>query len=163
MLDWSLHALAFLTALGAGLAAGLFFAFSAFVMAALARLSPAQAIAAMQSINAAVINPLFMLVFLGTAGAALLLAAASALWFGEPGSIWLIAGSLLYLAGIIGVTMLFNVPLNTMLAAVKPDSRDGAAAWTRYLAEWVPWNHVRTLAGLASLACLILGFRAMQP
>src|SRR5258705_6992637 len=44
------------TALGAGLVAGVFFAFSSFVMAALARLPPAQAIAAMQSINVTVVN-----------------------------------------------------------------------------------------------------------
>jgi uncharacterized membrane protein len=38
-------------ALGCGLNAGVFFAFSSFVMAALRRLPPAQGIAAMQSIN----------------------------------------------------------------------------------------------------------------
>jgi hypothetical protein len=46
-----LAALTVVTALGCGLNAGVFFAFSSFVMKALARLQPAQGIAAMQSIN----------------------------------------------------------------------------------------------------------------
>jgi uncharacterized membrane protein len=45
------------TALGCGLIAGVFFAFSTFVMKALGSLLPAQGIAAMQSINLAVLNP----------------------------------------------------------------------------------------------------------
>jgi hypothetical protein len=43
-----------LAALGSGLVAGIFFAFSAFLMTALSRLPPLQGIAAMQSINVAV-------------------------------------------------------------------------------------------------------------
>jgi uncharacterized membrane protein len=66
------------SALGYGLIAGVFFAFSSFVMKALARLSPAQGVAAMQSINVAVINPWFLTVFLGTAAACVVLAAALA-------------------------------------------------------------------------------------
>ena len=60
-------ALKIFSALGCGLMAGTFFAFSVFVMSALARLPAPQGIAAMQSINITVINPVFMLVFMGTA------------------------------------------------------------------------------------------------
>jgi uncharacterized membrane protein len=48
----------------------------------------------------------------------------------------------------IGVTMLFNVPLNDQLAAVAP-ARE-AALWSRYLDVWTAWNHVRTLAPILS-------------
>jgi uncharacterized membrane protein len=51
--------LSFAVALGSGLMAGIFFAFSTMVMPALSRIPPAQAIAAMQSINVVVINPWF--------------------------------------------------------------------------------------------------------
>jgi uncharacterized membrane protein len=47
----SLTALTFVAALGAALNGGVFFAFSTFVMSGLARLRPADGIAAMQSIN----------------------------------------------------------------------------------------------------------------
>jgi uncharacterized membrane protein len=51
-----IYLLTFVAALGSGLVAGIFFAFSNFVMKALARVSPAQGIAAMQSINVVVLN-----------------------------------------------------------------------------------------------------------
>jgi uncharacterized membrane protein len=63
-LDALLFALTLFAALGCGLIAGVFFAFSAFVMKALGRLPPAEGIAAMQSINIAVINPVFLTAFL---------------------------------------------------------------------------------------------------
>jgi hypothetical protein len=52
-MDRLLFVLTFLSALGAGLIGGLFFAFSSFVMIALGRLPPASGISAMQSINVA--------------------------------------------------------------------------------------------------------------
>ena len=64
-MDCLLFALTFLCALGAGLIGGLFFAFSTFVMTALGRLSPASGISAMQSINVAVLNPVFFTAFFG--------------------------------------------------------------------------------------------------
>ncbi len=70
-------ALKLFSALGCGLIAGVFFAFSSFVMNALARFQPAQGIAAMQSINITVSNPLFMAAFLGTAAACIFLAIIS--------------------------------------------------------------------------------------
>ena len=62
-----LAALTAVTALGCGLNAGVFFAFSSFVMKALARLQPAQVIAAMQSINQMAVTPVFMAALFGTA------------------------------------------------------------------------------------------------
>jgi uncharacterized membrane protein len=55
------------SALGSGLVGGIFFAFSNFVMKALARVPPAQGVAAMQSINVVVLNRWFFAVFFGTA------------------------------------------------------------------------------------------------
>src|SRR5229473_1524614 len=92
-------ALTLLSALGCGLMAGVFFAFSAFVMKALARLPAAQGIAAMQSINVTVINTLFMTAFLGTAAACVLLAVSALVSWHTRGAAYLLAGSLLYLLG----------------------------------------------------------------
>ena len=52
-----LYAATLVTALGCGLVAGVFFAFSTFVMAALRRLKPEEGIAAMQSINILAVTP----------------------------------------------------------------------------------------------------------
>jgi uncharacterized membrane protein len=138
------------SALGCGLVAGVFFAFSTFVMSALGRLRPSEGIAAMQSINITVINPWFMTAFLGTAAACLFLAVSALLKWNQPGAAYLLIGSLLYLVGTLGVTMVFNVPLNDALANVKPDSVDGADLWASYLTNWTFWNHVRTIAALAA-------------
>jgi uncharacterized membrane protein len=67
MMGGLLAALTAVTALGCGLNAGVFFAFSSFVMKALARLQPAQGIAAMQSINLMAVTPVFMAALFGTA------------------------------------------------------------------------------------------------
>jgi len=150
--------LTLIAALGSGLMAGLFFAFSSFIMTALAKLPPEHGIAAMNSINVTILNATFGLAFFGTAVLCLCLGVASILRWAEPGSAWLLIGSLLYLVGVIGVTIAFNVPLNDALAAVSPTSPEGATLWTRYLAEWLPWNHVRTLANIGALIALILAY-----
>jgi uncharacterized membrane protein len=142
---WKLFA-----ALGCGLVAGVFFAFSSFVMSALAQLAAPQGIAAMQSINIAVINLSFMTVFIGTAVVCGLLGVAALLQWHPPGSAYLLAGSLLYLVGTFGVTLLFNVPLNDALAVAQPTSPGGATLWAHYLTRWTIWNHVRTMAAIAA-------------
>lgn len=68
MIDDLIFVLTFASALGCGLIAGVFFAFSAFVMKALARLPPVQGIAAMQAINVAVLNRWFFAAFFGNGG-----------------------------------------------------------------------------------------------
>lgn len=149
-------ALKLFSALGCGLIAGVFFAFSTFVMNALARQPPAQSIATMQSINITVINPLFMTAFLGTAVACILLAVSSLLKWHQPGAAYLLVGSLLYLVGTVLVTIVGNVPLNDALAIVKPDSPEGSSLWVSYLTKWTFWNHVRTIAALAAAALFTL-------
>ncbi|NJM76418.1 MAG: DUF1772 domain-containing protein [Acaryochloridaceae cyanobacterium RU_4_10] len=149
-------ALKLFAALGCGLIAGVFFAFSTFMMSALARLQPAQGIAAFQSINITVYNPWFMGTFLGTAVACIFLAIASLLKWQQLGAAYLLVGSLLYLVGTVGVTILFNVPLNDALAVVDPGSADGASLWSSFLPNWTNWNHVRTAAALAAAAAFTL-------
>ncbi len=155
MTDRIIFVLTFASALGSGLVAGIFFAFSAFVMSALGRIPPTQGISAMQSINIVVINPVFFSAFFGTAALCCVLGLASFSRWAEPGAPYLLAGSLLYLIGCIGVTMAYNVPLNTALAVVTPESTEGASLWTRYLSQWTTWNTVRTIASLAASAAFI--------
>lgn len=146
-------------ALGGGLIAGVFFAFSSFVMKALARLPPHEGIAAMQSINVTVINPLFMIAFMGTAAACVLLTISSLLRWHDPGAAYLLVGSILYLGGTLLVTVVFNVPLNEALAAVAPEDSAGVNLWASYLANWTTWNHVRTIAALAAAGSLSIALR----
>jgi uncharacterized membrane protein len=145
-----------IAAIGAGLTAGIFYAFSTFVMAGLGRIAPEQGIAAMNSINVTVINPWFMAVFLGTPVLSVILIIMALFKWSEPGSLLLIAASLIYIVGSFLVTMIFNVPLNDALAATAPASSEGAALWARYLKEWTWWNHVRTALPLAAMVLFII-------
>lgn len=152
MPDKLLFTLTLVSALGCGLIAGAFFAFSSFVMKALSRLPGSEGMAAMQSINVVVLNPVFLGVFVGTAALCAAGLVCSFLRWHEPGAIYLLAGSLLYLLGTFMVTMAFNVPLNDALAAVPPAATGAKDLWASYLVRWTAWNHVRTIAALAAAA-----------
>ena len=158
MIDRLLPALTFLAALSCGLAAGIFYAFSALVMRALARISPQAGIAAMQSINLSVINPWFMGAFFGPAVICCFLAVISLLRWNRPGAAFILAGSALYLVGTMAVTFAFNVPLNEALAMADPASPKGASLWAGYLTTWTNWNHLRAAAALLAAASFTVAF-----
>ena len=144
------------SALGCGLMAGVYFAFSAFVMTSLGRLDQAAGIAAMNAINVDIVRSLFMPLFLGTTVVGAALVVMGVLRFGEPGAMSMIAGGGLYVIGMFVVTMVFNVPLNDALAAVQPSSPEAGAVWATYLKDWMFWNHVRTAASAAASALFIV-------
>ena len=152
--------LTFLAILAAALNAGLFFIFSVCIMGALGRLPAEQGIAAMQAINVVILNPWFMLAFMGTAVLALILVAGGFV-YGGPARFYLIAGGLLFLGGVMLVTMIVNVPMNNALEALEPGSEEAARLWSSTtLVDWVRWNHVRTLSSIGALGCFVMAFRA---
>jgi uncharacterized membrane protein len=147
--------LLFATAIGAALVAGIFYAFSTFVMQALGRLPARQGIAAMQSINIVVINPLFFVAFFGT-GLLCAVTVAAVLLFGADVPLGpVVAGAALSIFGCIGVTMAGNVPLNDRLASARPADPASETLWASYLVRWTRWNHIRTAASLASSICFL--------
>lgn len=160
MISRWLIALTFAAAIGCGLNAGVFFAFSSFVMKGLARLTPAQGIAAMNAINVAAVTPMFMTALFGTGAACLLLAVVTPFKWHAPGGTYVIAGAVLYLVGVVLVTMLFNVPRNDALAGVNPSSANAAGVWREYVRSWTLWNHVRTITALAAAALLTIALCA---
>ena len=151
----ALAAITVLTALGCGVVAGVFFAFSTFVMRALRRLPPASGVAAMQAINAAAIPSTFFLTGLATTLGCVVLVGWTLVEWQEPFAGYLLAGSCLYLAGSMLVTVAFNLPRNDSLATVDPEGAEATERWSRYLAEWTFWNHVRTGGALAGAATLL--------
>jgi len=148
--------LVFASAVGAALVSGIFYAFSTFVMQALGRLAPREAIAAMQSINIVVINPLFFLAFFGTGVLCVATIAASLVPETEVSLAPALVGGVLYIFGCLGVTMVGNVPLNDNLAKVNPDGAEAELLWSSYLARWIRWNHMRTAASLAAAISFLI-------
>lgn len=155
MTDTWVTGLLFVAAVGCGVMAGVYFAFSVFVMSALSRIDAASGITAMNLINTVILRSLFMPLFFGTTVAALVLAVLALFRWGTPGASMMLAGGALYVLGMFVVTVVRNVPLNNALEAADPSSPDGAAIWSRYLREWTTWNHVRTIASTAACAAFI--------
>ena len=153
--------LTLLALLGAGLVAGVFLAFSTFIMRALAMMPPAQGMLAMQNINVTVITPIFMAVLFGTALIAAYLGfVAFRAGPGGSGSMVMVA-SACYIFGVIGVTMAFNVPLNDGLAAAQPTASGSEIQWATYVSSWTWWNHVRCAFSLFSAVAFALVLRGL--
>jgi uncharacterized membrane protein len=145
-------------ALSSALVAGMFYAFSSFVMAALGRIPGNEGIHAMNSINVTVITPSFMVFFMGSALLGIVLGGWALLSISQFDSQLVLLACLLYVVGCFGVTMVFNVPLNNQLAATSPT--DGNAFWQSYLQTWTMWNTVRTVAAaLASVVFVAVALR----
>lgn len=151
--------LTFVALLGAGLVAGVFFAFSTFVMAALRRLPAPQGITAMQSINVTVLTPLFMLALFGTALVCVALAVLALIHRGDPGAALVFVGAVAYLLGAILTTAAYHVPRNLALDDVDANAGDAPRRWSVYFTEWTRMNHVRTIGSLAACTCFAISLR----
>ena len=145
------------TTVSHALVVGSLFAFSAFIMSALARVDTPGA-RAMQSINVVILRSPFIAFFLLSTALSILLPIYS--WFaGERQSVVPLAISgALYFVGLFVVTMAFNVPLNNRLDAAS--AQDLAPIWSEYLRSWTAWNHVRSIAGMVSI--LVLSWCALN-
>ena len=132
------------------LMAGVYFAFSTAVMGGLARLEPAQGIRAMQFINRVILNPLFLIVFVGSA----VLCAIVVFVALRSGASAVAVGGLLFIAGSLLITVAFNVPLNNAVDALNPDVPASADLWVNYLDNWTRWNHARGVTSLIAAALL---------
>ena len=140
-------------AIGSGLVAGIFFAFSTFIMTAFSRIPVEQAIAAMNSINVTIVRSPFMALFVPTAILCLVIAALALMNWRGGASALMLAGAALYIVASFLSTIIFNVPMNDALAKVSGGGAEATALWATYLRDWTWWNHVRTAASLlASVA-----------
>ena len=138
------------TALGSGLMAGIYFAFSAFIMQSLADIEAASGIAAMNAINRVIVKSWFMPLFFVSSLVAALLIVIGIVYIGEAGAVLTILAGACYFVGMFVSTAAFNVPLNNALAAVEPTSAGGQDIWARYLKVWTRWNTSRTICSLVS-------------
>ncbi|WP_101758251.1 DUF1772 domain-containing protein [Oceanicoccus sp. KOV_DT_Chl] len=119
MISWIEPAL-LLAVLSTGLMAGIYFTFSVFVMRALKRLPVDVAIACMNSINTVIVKSAFLPLFFGSGLLVLLLIIVND---GGLASVWIISASVIYLLGMLGCTVVFNVPLNNRLQSVNAENK----------------------------------------
>lgn len=142
-----------------GLVAGVYYGFSVAVNPGLARLPAPAYIAAMQAINEVIVNPVFAASFFG---APLLLPLAAVLYASGPYRRrfrLLVAATVVFWVGSLGVTVVGNIPLNDTLAAfplATATPAQAVAARAQFLEPWNRWHTLRTLASVGALA-LALG------
>ena len=138
-----------------GILAGIFFAFSDFVMKSLAEINPVSGIDAMQAMNRRVYGSLFLILLMGFAMLSAGVAIFAYLKLSPPLSSWIIIGAAIYLIGVMLVTIIFNVPMNQKLDGMSSADAETAVYWSAYLKNWTLWNHVRTIACIGSMACYL--------
>jgi uncharacterized membrane protein len=141
--------------LATGLVAGLFLAFSTAVMPGLARTDDRTFVTAMQSVNVAILNPVFLTLFVAPL-ACLAVAALTG-----PARWWVVAALVLYVVNV-AITQAGNIPLNdALMAAGAPEGPAGwEAARTAFEDQWNRLHLIRTLALVASFACCLGALRA---
>lgn len=137
-----------------GLLAGLFYAYSCSVNPGLGALPDAEYLAAMQSINRAIQNGVFLLSF---AGAMILLPITTLQHLRQPERFGLLlAATVIYAFGSIGVTFLGNIPLNNALDAFNIKAASVAELAQQRAKFEKPWNNLHTIRTLASILSFLL-------
>lgn len=151
-------AILIITTLFSGLMAGLFYAWSISVTPGLAKIDNTSYLKAFQSMNRAILNPVFFLAFFGLA---VLLIYMSFKTFGSPQTSqqWMIlSAAVLYLGGIMFVTIFGNIPLNNSLESLQIETMTPAqmtAFRETFESKWNRLNMIRTICSSLSFLLLI--------
>ena len=133
-----------------GLMAGVYLAFSIAVLPGLARHDDRTFVLAMRGMNAAILNPVFGVVFGGPLVLGVV-AVATRLPSGERDDLgWVALGLGLYVVTLV-ITGVVNVPLNNQLDTTEP-VEEARVAFER---RWVRWNAVRAVVCTASFVALV--------
>ncbi len=147
-----------LSALAYALVAGVFLAFSDFIMRSLAITNGSGGVEAMQAINREVFRWVFMTLFLGMAAGSVAIAVYAWVAIGGPAGVMILAAAAIYLVFCFGVTVFFNVPMNEALSGMETSSEATRDYWLQtYVPRWTLWNTVRTAASTVSAALLLTG------
>ena len=153
--DWFLIA-SEVSVIVCGLVAGVFLAFSDFVMKSLAASKSAGGIESMQIINRKVFKTVFMVLLLGMSALSPLLIGYAYFYVSGSASSLVIAGGTIYLVGVFLVSLVFNVPMNRRLDAMDYSSSDAASYWKSYVPVWSFWNYIRAISAGGSAICYLV-------
>jgi uncharacterized membrane protein len=141
-----------------GLSAGFFYAWSVSVIPGTQKVINTTYLETMQSINRAILNPAFFLIFFGSI---IFLSIGSIYQFNaEQDTFWLMfAASILYFTGTLGITALGNVPLNNQLEALnlKEMSPQKLLEFRKFYEEkWNRLHLIRTICAVTSFLLSVL-------
>ena len=137
-----------------GLSAGVLAGFGYAVIPGLTRAGADVAVAGMQRMNSAILNPVFAVIFGGG-----VVFGALTVWAGWGSGLrwWALAATILVALGVV-ITVAVNVPANDRLDAAGAVRGDEAVqVWSRFTAVWVPWNIARSVLTTAAVVVLVVG------
>ncbi len=142
-----------------GLSAGLFYAWQVSVIPGTAKVGNNTYLETMQSINRAILNPAFFIVFFGSL---ITLSIASVYEFNTSKLVFalFLGASITYLVGTFGVTALGNVPLNNQLDVInlgEMDSQKLADFKTLYESRWNRLHLIRTIFSVLAFVLSVVG------
>jgi len=141
-----------------GLTAGLCFTWGNAVTPGIGKLDDLGFLQSFQEMNRAIINPTFLVVFMGPV---LLHVANVFLFKNAPGQVWflILTAAVLYFVGLFLVTILGNVPLNEMLDKtdlIKANANELATLREQFEAPWNRLHNIRTISTVLSTILLTL-------
>ena len=147
-----------ITTLSSGLMAGLFYSWSVSVTLGLAKIGNANYLQAFQSMNRAILNPAFFIFFMGLV---ILLPLVSYMYSTSLSTqFWLIlSATILYMLGVMVVTIFGNVPMNNTLEVLQIESmslEQMSSFRLGFESKWNNLNMIRTICSSFSFVLLIL-------
>ena len=143
-----------------GLSAGLFYAWQVSVIPGTKRVVDLTYLETMQSINRAILNPAFFIIFFGS----LILLSISGIYQFHSNK-WvfglMLASSITYLIGTFGVTVFGNIPLNNQLDAMRiTETGAQKAAEFRQFYE-TNWNRLHLIRTVFAVLSFLLAVAAL--
>ncbi len=144
-----------------GLSAGLFYAWMVSVIPGTKKVIDITYLESMQSINRAILNPAFYLIFMGSPLA--LIVSTVQQYHSGPKFLLLFAATLIYLLGTFGVTAFGNVPLNDALDVLDlPSLGEVEIKEFRHSYE-MKWNRLHWIRTLFAVLSFLLSVIAVFP
>ncbi|MBW2936787.1 DUF1772 domain-containing protein [Aureisphaera sp. CAU 1614] len=149
-----------LSILFTGLTAGLCFTWSNAITPGIGRLDDLGFLQSFQAMNRAIINPSFLIVFLGPV--LLLFINAFLHRHAHPTTFWsFMVAAILFFFGVGLITVFKNVPLNEVLDKTVLENLSVVELKelrTKFEQPWNRWHIQRTIASFTSFCLLLIGF-----
>ena len=144
-----------LALLGGGLVVGVHLAFANAVLPGLSSHEPEQAMFGMREINDRLADARFLAVYYGTLLAVCAVGVIAVLSLESVERWWLVAGTVAYVLGPFGITVLHQDPLNQDLRAA--DWSNAGRVWPAFRRRAQFWSAIRAALGIAAIGALVIG------
>lgn len=157
MIPSALFIICTISTIGCGLISGIFLTFSDFVMRALKLSKTSAGIEVMQIINVEVWKSIFIFLLWGFVAITAALGLYAYFAVSGPAQPYILVGSVSYIIGVLGISYLFNIPMNNKLATLDFTGNQAAAYWRNtYLPRWTFWNYIRAIASGITAICFLI-------